>query len=114
MKIDMFNHFFPKRFFDEFISPGGKDIVKRMLHIPSIVDLDQRFKIMDEFGDYSQVLSLPMPQIEYLAGPDKSPEVARLANDGLAELVQKYPKRFPAFVASLPMNNPTESVKEVE
>ncbi len=49
-----------------------------------------------------------------MAGPDKSPEVARIANDGLAELVHKYPDRFIAFCASLPMNNPEEAVKEMD
>ncbi len=43
--------------------------------------------------------------MEAMAAPDKSPEFARIANDGLAELVAKYPDRFIGFVASLPMNN---------
>ena len=114
MKIDIFNHLLPKRFFDEFINAasGPRDIGKRMRNIPSLVDLDLRFRIMDEFEDYCQVISLAMPPLESLAGPDESPLVARVANDGLAELVQRYPARFPSFVASLPMNNPAEAVKE--
>jgi len=35
-------------------------------------------------------------------------------NDGFAELCQKYPERFPSFIASLPMNNLEESLKESE
>ena len=42
---------------------------------------------MDEFGEYCQLLTLPAPPMEMMAGPDKSPEFARIANDGLAELV---------------------------
>ncbi len=49
-----------------------------------------------------------------MAPPDKSPEMARVANDGLAELVAKYPDRFIGFVASLPMNNVEESLKEMQ
>jgi predicted TIM-barrel fold metal-dependent hydrolase len=49
-----------------------------------------------------------------MAGPDVTPGLARLANDGMYELVRKYPDRFPAFVASLPMNNPAEAVKELD
>jgi predicted TIM-barrel fold metal-dependent hydrolase len=71
-------------------------------------------EIRAEFGDYRQVLTLPAPTIEAVAGPDKSPEVARLANDGLAELVSNHPDRFPAFCASLPMNNPEEAVREMD
>lgn len=113
MILDMFNHLFPKSYFDKFINvPGPKDLGKRMVNIPSIVDLDVRFRIMDEFGDYAQIISLAAPPLEAMAGPDKTPDMARLANDGLAELVHKHPKRFPAFIASLPLNNPEESVKE--
>jgi aminocarboxymuconate-semialdehyde decarboxylase len=119
MKIDLFNHFFPKPYFDRFIDTGGiRDIGKRVRNIQAIWDVDFRFKVMDEiraeFGDYCQVLTLPAPTIEAVAGPDQSPEVARIANDGLAELVQKYPDRFIAFCASLPMNNPEEAVKEMD
>lgn len=115
MKIDIFNHFFPKRYWDEFINVGSslKDMGKRVQNISNIADVDERFRIMDEFGDYCQILSLPGPPVEILAAPDKSPLMARIANDGLAELVGKYPQRFPAFVAALPMNNPDEAAKEM-
>src|SRR5690242_16177088 len=114
MKIDVFNHIFPQNFFDQYINTpnGPKDIGKRVRAMPTIVDLDARFRVMDEFGAYCQLISLPMPPIELLAGPDKSAEVARVANDGMAELTRRYPARFPSFVASLPMNNPAESIKE--
>jgi predicted TIM-barrel fold metal-dependent hydrolase len=114
MKIDVFNHIFPKRFFDEFINtPSGPvDIGKRVRNIPTLVDLDARFRVMDEFGDYRQIISLPLPPVEMLAGPDKSPVLARAANEGMADLVQRHPQRFPSFVAGLPMNNPGEAEKE--
>src|SRR6266849_3710952 len=96
MKIDIFNHFFPKRFFDEFIVDSGrKDLGKRVQNVPTIADLDARFRVMDEFGEYCQLLSLPAPPLEVMAGPEKSPLLARVANDGLAELVTKYSDRFP-------------------
>jgi predicted TIM-barrel fold metal-dependent hydrolase len=116
MKIDIFNHFFPKRFFDEYINTptGPKDIGKRVREAATIVDLDARFKVMDEFGEYCQVISLPLPAIEALVPPDRTAQAARLANDGMAELCQKYPSRFPSFVASLPLNNQGEALKEAE
>jgi len=49
-----------------------------------------------------------------MAGPEKSPEFAKIANDGLAEYVDKYPDRFPAFIASLPMNNPDAALDEID
>jgi predicted TIM-barrel fold metal-dependent hydrolase len=115
MKIDIFNHIFPKKFFDKYIDQGsgGKDIGKRVQNIQTIVDVDSRFRILDEFGDYVQVLTLPLPPLEILAGPDKSPHLAVEGNDGLAELVQKH-DRFLGFAASLPMNNPDAALKEME
>jgi aminocarboxymuconate-semialdehyde decarboxylase len=112
VKIDIFNHIFPQAFFDKYIENGLPDIGKRVKNMPSIVNLDVRFKIMDEFGDYCQVISLPAPTIEALGDAKASPDIARLANDGMAELVQKHPKRFPTFIASLPMNNPDAITKE--
>jgi uncharacterized protein len=116
MKIDIFNHLFPRRFFDEYINApsGPKDIGKRVREAATIVDLDARFRVMDEFGEYCQVLSLPLPPLELLAGPDRSPALARMVNDGFADLCQRYPDRFPSFIASLPMNNLEESLKESE
>ena len=63
MKIDIFNHVFPKRFFDEFVNvgSGGSGALKRVRNIPSVVDLDARFRVMDEFGEFRQVISLGSP-----------------------------------------------------
>ncbi len=69
---------------------------------------------MDEFGEYCQFLTLPAPPMETMAPPDRSPEFARIANDGLAELVARYPDRFIGFAASLPMNNVDACLKEID
>src|SRR5581483_3556182 len=116
MKIDLFNHFFPPRYSKDVIEAGlaGKDIGKRVRNVPTIADLDARFRVMDEFGEYCQFLTLPAPALETMAPPDQSPEFARIANDGLAELVGKYPDRFIGFAAALPMNNVDACLKEIE
>jgi aminocarboxymuconate-semialdehyde decarboxylase len=116
VKIDIFNHFYPKRFFDEYINVGSsfKDMGKRVQAIGPIHDLDQRFRAMDPFDGLVQVITLPQPPVESLAGPDKTPEMARKANDGFAELVEKHRSRFIAFGACVPMNNPDETLKEID
>jgi predicted TIM-barrel fold metal-dependent hydrolase len=116
MKIDIFNHIFPKKFFERMLTirEKGSNMQRRVSEIPSLVDLDVRFPMMDAFGDYAQVISVPSPPIEAFGDSGKSPELAQLANDGLAELVDKYPDRFPGFVAALPMNNPDAAVAEIE
>jgi predicted TIM-barrel fold metal-dependent hydrolase len=116
MKIDIFNHIFPKTYFDKMIevAPKGKDMHKRVRNIPSIVDLNERFRMMDLFDEYVQVICLAAPPIEVFGPPPISTQMARLANEGMAELGQKYPSRFAGFVASLPMNDPDGLLKEAE
>jgi predicted TIM-barrel fold metal-dependent hydrolase len=113
VKIDIFNHIFPQRYFDRLMEVAGnyKDMGKRVRDIPILTDLDIRFKVMDSFGEYQQILSLASPPIEVIA-PDHSVELARIANDGMAEIVQKHPDRFPGFVASLPLNDPEAALAE--
>jgi predicted TIM-barrel fold metal-dependent hydrolase len=116
MKIDIFNHVFPRSFFDHYITSGaaGKEIGKRMANATLAFDLDHRFRILDEFEDVRQVITLGQPPIEALAGPDQSQAVAREANDGLSELVSRHPDRFIAFAASLPLNNVDASLEEMD
>jgi uncharacterized protein len=116
VKIDIYCHLFPRRFYDRMLSMPERSstIKKRVTEIPSIVDLDLRFRDMDLFGEYVQIPSLPAPPLESIADPQQSPEIAQIANDGLAEIAAKYPKRFPSFIAALPMNNPEAAAKEAE
>ncbi|MDO8679630.1 MAG: amidohydrolase family protein [Acidobacteriota bacterium] len=115
-KIDVFNHIFPKPFFErlqEVIVNRGA--IKRWLHIPFLYDLDVRFRMLDEFGpDYRQILSLSAPPIESI-NPDRQVtiDLATLANDSMADLVRLHPDRFPGFIASLPLNDPDASVAEL-
>src|SRR5918995_2613272 len=113
-KLDVFNHIYPKPYFERVtrVAPDYKDIGKRMRGVPMLIDLDVRFRVMDGFEGYQQVLSIATPPIEAFAAPKDAIDLARAANDGMAELVARYPERFPAFVASLPLNDPDAAVLE--
>src|SRR5215467_11856345 len=82
--------------------------------LATLWDLDARLRLLDGFGDYAQVLSLANPPLELIGTADETPELARIANDGLAELCRLHPDRFPAFIASLPMNNIEASLTEID
>jgi predicted TIM-barrel fold metal-dependent hydrolase len=117
LKIDVFNHIFPKPFFERLtkaiVNPGA---IKRWLNIPFLHDLDVRFRMLEEFGlDYRQILSLSAPPIEAI-NPDRQVtiDLARLANDSMADLVRAHPDRFPGFVASLPLSDADASAAEFE
>jgi predicted TIM-barrel fold metal-dependent hydrolase len=114
-KIDVFNHVFPKPFYDLMLklAPGHKDMGKRVRNVPMLVDLDERFRVMDRFEDYHQILSLSSPPIEVMVGPEAAKDLARAGNDGMAELVQKYPDRFLGFIASLPMSDADAAIEEM-
>ena len=65
-KIDAFCHVMPADYaktlegIDD--APAAANLINRIYGIPSMIDLDLRFRHMDEFGDdYRQVISLPAP-----------------------------------------------------
>ena len=117
IKIDVFNHIFPQPFFARLQQVMvNRGAIKRWLHIPFLHDLDVRFRMLEEFGpDYRQILSLSAPPIESI-NPDRQVtiDLARLANDSMADLVRAHPGRFPGFIASLPLNDADASVAELE
>jgi uncharacterized protein len=115
-KIDVFNHIYPTAYFDRVmqVAPDYKDVGKRMRNVPMLIDLDTRFRVMDRFEGYQQILSIATPPIEAYASPTDAVDLARIANDGMAALVARYPDRFPAFVAALPLNDPQAAVAETE
>ena len=113
--IDIFNHFTPAKVYALFksIAPDNPGL-KAFAALPALWDIDARLKLMEQFGDFQQVLSLSNPPIELLAGENRSPELAKIANDELAAVCRQYPHWFPAFTASMPANNPDAAVREAE
>ena len=113
-KIDVFNHIFPEAYVAgmERVAPRFKDAGKRVRGVPMLADLDVRFRVMDAFDGYQQILSIATPPIEAYASPADAVDLARRANDGMAELVARHRDRFPGFIASLPLNNPEAAIQE--
>src|SRR5262249_5007049 len=104
MKIDIYNHVMPTAYLDmmklHLKDPG---ILKRMGGLRMLGDIEAGVKMLDaKFPGVQQVLTLSLPSPELVGGPDLSPQLARIANDGMAAMVAKWPKKFPAFIASLP------------
>jgi len=117
MKIDAFPHILPKRYFDRMMaapSERAKYMQKRVSAIPVLYDLDERFRVMDRFPDYVQVLTLASPPVEAIADGQLGRDLARLANEEMADLARRHPDRFLGFAASLPMSDPDASVAEAE
>lgn len=104
LKVDAYNHIMPIAFFNRLteVSPNPSNMQKRVRQVPMMTDLDERFRIMDSFDEYCQILSLSSPPIEISAETRYAVELMQMANDEMAELCNKYPDRFPGFIASLP------------
>ena len=115
MIIDIFNHFMPKAYLERLrgLIPGHM-AVTAFPRLATLVDVEARLALLDEFDDLQQVLSLANPPLELIAPPDQTPDLARLANDKLAELCRRHPHRFPTFIASLPMNNIEAALAETD
>ena len=116
MKIDIFNHVMPQAYL-ELVKQHSKEagMVKRMSNLRMLWDIEHRVAMLREkFRDVQQVLTLGLPSPELLGDAAHSPEYASVANDGMAEMCRRWPQEFPAFVASLPMNNPQAAIAEMD
>jgi predicted TIM-barrel fold metal-dependent hydrolase len=119
MIVDAYTHILPARY----QSMLEKKITNRDISlnsaryaqtVPTLVDLDARFRVMDCFDEYIQVISVASPPIHSIALPKVATELCRVANDELAELVLKHPHRFAAGIATLPMNDIDAALKEAQ
>ena len=91
--------FVPGRFWDE--------LRARLIDIQ-----DRRLRLMDEHGIEITVLSLNAPAVQAIPDRKRAIEIARIANDTLADEVAKRPDRFRGF-AALPMQEPDAAIDEV-
>jgi predicted TIM-barrel fold metal-dependent hydrolase len=115
MRIDVFNHFMPKAYLDRLAElVPGHVAVTAFPRLKTLVDVDARRRLLDEFDGLQNVLCLANPPLELVAPPDRSPELARLANDSLAEVCRRHPEHFPTFIASMPMNNVDAALAETD
>jgi predicted TIM-barrel fold metal-dependent hydrolase len=114
LKIDAYAHIVPPRY--------GKEIEKRFPAIynrqikpcDTLYDLDARFRLMDKYEPLRQVLTLGRIPTEHLAGPEEAAELARMANDEMAELVNKYRDRFCGALATISMTDMDEALRETD
>jgi predicted TIM-barrel fold metal-dependent hydrolase len=88
--VDVHHHFMPPALFDRLAAQaGGRRIVTNEISLtlnPSRKDLEAHIKVMDDAGIEKAVLT---DQVQVM-GTD----VARMLNDGIAEVERKYPQRF--------------------
>jgi len=74
---------------------------------------EQRLRLMDEWGVEIMIVSLNSPGVQAIPDVKRAVEVARQANDVLADEVAKRPDRF-VSVAALPMQDPETATRELQ
>jgi 2,3-dihydroxybenzoate decarboxylase len=87
--------------------PAWSEIKRRLLDLE-----EMRLPEMDRHGIEMVILSLHNPAIQGIPDPEIAAEVARKANDVVAEFVAKHSDRFAAF-AALPMQDPDAAIREL-
>ena len=81
---------------------------------PRLLDFqDQRLRLMDEAGIEIMIASLNAPAIQAIHDVARAVEVAREANDVLAQEIARRPDRF-VGVAALPMQDPEQATAELQ
>ena len=91
------------------------DLTVRGMHFGlnrGFFDPARQIERMDALKIDRAVVSLATPLVNYHLDAQLSTEVARLCNDGFAELVAANPKRFAAW-AFLPMQDPAAAAAEL-
>jgi predicted TIM-barrel fold metal-dependent hydrolase len=122
-KIDAFAHILPRSYLERLerqlektMTPGQLDYYREGVFSfdPVLTDLDARWRKIEPYGDYVQILVLAVPPLEEVGPPKVAAEFARIANDEMAQLVQRFPDRFVGFVAALPLSDVDKSLCELD
>jgi len=131
MVIDFQAHIFPRSYLDEMKLLDGAVILeapdpysgmsyfydkKLKCRINTATfqgqNIERRLEHMDRLGVDIHVLTIPAPGADRFEGED-AVKIARVANDAIAEIARKHPKRFVGFF-TLPTCNVKASLDELE
>jgi aminocarboxymuconate-semialdehyde decarboxylase len=126
--IDLHNHVIPQGVIDAIArhpdrygtrieEQGGQryfDSHGRMTPLaPTFYDVDAKIEWMDREKLDMAAISVGPPIYFYWLKPEVGLEAARLANDGIAQMVARYPDRLRGM-AHLPMQDPDAAITELE
>jgi predicted TIM-barrel fold metal-dependent hydrolase len=114
MKIDVFAHILTEKFLS--IYRKKAPAIENQIEVltPPVGDLQIRFRLMSRYPDILQMLTVANVPLEKFVGSKDAVELAKIANDELADLVIKYPDKFFGAVACLPMNDLDAALEEAD
>ena len=113
--VDAYSHISPPKYTEVLRKDHPRFYNNILGRCSPLYDMSQRFRIMDNYPAVVQGLTVgPVPPLEAFANSEQSVDLAKLANDEMAELVSRHRDRFVAAIALLPMNNVSAAVKEAD
>jgi aminocarboxymuconate-semialdehyde decarboxylase len=131
LKIDVHTHVLPKEIPDWKRRFGYGGFVRLEHHKPccarmlkddgkffrevedNLWSAEKRIEECDDFGVDVQVLSTVPVMFSYWAKPLDCAETSKFLNDGIAEIIEKFPKRF-VGLGTVPMQDTNLAIKELE
>lgn len=131
LKIDVHTHILPKEIPDWKRRFGYGGFVRLEHHQPCCARMikddgtffrevedncwsaERRIEECDSFAVNVQVLSTVPVMFSYWAKANDAAEISKFLNDGIAEIVGEFPKRF-VGLGTVPMQDTTLAVKELE
>jgi predicted TIM-barrel fold metal-dependent hydrolase len=116
MKIDIYTHVLPSRYKEALYKYADRFVTEKNVQDrrPTLTDHEERLRRLNEYEGVVQILSVTMPPVEEIVGPEEAAELARISNDEMAEMLAKYPRAYIAAIANLPLNDMDATLKEVE
>lgn len=106
--VDVHHHYMPGPLFDRLAAQaGGRRIVTNEISLtlnPARRDIDAHLRVMDEAGVTTAVLT---DQVQVMGS-----EIARMLNDGIAEVERRHPDRFLGAI-HLPVHEPDAARREL-
>lgn len=123
--VDVHNHFYPPSYLDalkrgessvtiKYDSQGNPEIHypgDYNVAVPGHRDIDHRQRVLEHEGVTTQVITLTTPGT-HVETPAVAARLAAITNDDFARIVQERSPRF-ASLATLPLNDPAASLKEL-
>src|SRR5262249_50537094 len=124
--IDFHNHYYPPAYLDA-LRAGSSNVQVSIdddgnpriyypgdynIAVPGHRDIDYREQVLKDAGVDTQLITLTTPGT-HVETPETAARFAALVNDAFADVVRTKGGRF-AALATLPLNDPAASVKELE
>ena len=114
MILDVFTHIYPRAYLAALPASARDHSLEAYLEqVPAFTEPAVRLEVMDRYGIDLQVLTLGYPPALENMDDRAALDVARTANDALAEVVHAWPDRF-VGAATLPLNTPRAALAELE